>query len=642
MTALFDTPAPRITAVYTGGAALGREIDATLVRVVIEVAPIGRADARLDVRVRPTETGEPFREAEVVARPDQNVIVLGGMQSGEYWDLRVRWVVGALLPGPWATRSSVFVSGYEQAAGRRPPGAAEPDPVRDRRPGAAALGPARRVRRPVRRLRAIPAQPVPGRGHLGQQHDHRALPAGGTPWSRTCRSRAGRTWRACSTGAARPAASPSCRPSRPRFNTFNILLSFSEDPDWAGAHTGTEVGPGGVLQMDGTRTLPVGGFGDLGEVAISGLYDFSTVVDLLTVKKVRVTTFLNSAGANVGETIDDRTSPIDTWTDFDGGADTGDADAQVWVRITDDPPGEATSVWADGTGFTDGTGWTDMSVGGPVWKLYQRLDSAEFEARGYDFQVRLASPRSRVQHPDQRAADRLRGAGLMPTVAVLDEKGLLWGIEALPEEDAAGRVRVPPNIDLPMDGSYWWDPDAQTFLALSQVAALQLSKAPVSLDYVTFLWLQSVVRGTPLPGEVHGVRGVVRGGPRERRGPARPPADAAGGRGSAAGVGARRADARRGAAVRRVVRPPRAGAGREPDGEDEAAAAGAAPMSQHDYNIANATGPVVRQDINDALRRHREHELRSHRPEPALPEPALVRDGAPGGSGSGTTTTRRG
>ena len=65
----------------------------------------------------------------------------------------------------------------------------------------------------------------------------------------------------------------------------------------------------------------------------------------------------------------------------------------MWVRITDDDPGLAISEWAwtDNTNWSDGTGWTDLDETGVDWKLHQRLDAAEFEARGFDFQIRLAS-----------------------------------------------------------------------------------------------------------------------------------------------------------------------------------------------------------------------------------------------------------
>ena len=70
---------------------------------------------------------------------------------------------------------------------------------------------------------------------------------------------------------------------------------------------------------------------------------------------------------NTLDLIDDRTTLADTWDDFDG-ANSGAADAQVWVRETDDDP-----------------------AGAPTWSAWQRLDSAEYEARAFDFQARLTS-----------------------------------------------------------------------------------------------------------------------------------------------------------------------------------------------------------------------------------------------------------
>ena len=66
----------------------------------------------------------------------------------------------------------------------------------------------------------------------------------------------------------------------------------------------------------------------------------------------------------------------------------------------------------------------------------------------------------------------------MSTVAKLDARGCLVGVEEVPEELPEGRVVVDPEIDLPLDGSYWWDADAQTFMALSQIAALVPAASP--------------------------------------------------------------------------------------------------------------------------------------------------------------------
>ena len=75
---------------------------------------------------------------------------------------------------------------------------------------------------------------------------------------------------------------------------------------------------------------------------------------------------------NVNDLIDDRTTDIDTWEDFDG-TDQAQADAQVWVRHTDDDPAAS-----------------------PTWTEWERLDSAEFECRGVDLQARLSTTDSSI------------------------------------------------------------------------------------------------------------------------------------------------------------------------------------------------------------------------------------------------------
>jgi hypothetical protein len=84
------------------------------------------------------------------------------------------------------------------------------------------------------------------------------------------------------------------------------------------------------------------------------------------VSRVRLTTRLAVTIYNVGDTIDSRTANIDTWEDFDGSLN-GGADARVFVRHTDDDP----------------------SGSGAVWSAWERLDSAEFEARAFQFYVQL-------------------------------------------------------------------------------------------------------------------------------------------------------------------------------------------------------------------------------------------------------------
>ncbi len=99
---------------------------------------------------------------------------------------------------------------------------------------------------------------------------------------------------------------------------------------------------------------------------MSGTYYFDNGIDLGSVKRVRITTRLQVDIYNVNDTIDSRLSNIDTWEDFDGTV-IGGADAKVYVRHTDDDPNSS----------------------GAVWSAWERLDSAEFEARGFQFYIVL-------------------------------------------------------------------------------------------------------------------------------------------------------------------------------------------------------------------------------------------------------------
>jgi len=76
---------------------------------------------------------------------------------------------------------------------------------------------------------------------------------------------------------------------------------------------------------------------------------------------------LDVVTANVLDLIDERTEPIDSWSDIDG-AETGAADAAIWVRVTDDDP-----------------------AGSPTWSEWQRLDVGEYKARALQAQVRMTS-----------------------------------------------------------------------------------------------------------------------------------------------------------------------------------------------------------------------------------------------------------
>ncbi len=153
---------------------------------------------------------------------------------------------------------------------------------------------------------------------------------------------------------------------------FANLDTIDEHPTFVGTHSVT-VADGGKLKLAGAGPFDdipdldaVGDLDGYGGVALSGFYDFSAGIDLGGVKVVRLRSEITVSIVNALDKIDDRSALIDDWEDFDG-AITASGDAQVWVRETDDDP-----------------------AGAPSWSAYHRLDAAEYQARGFDFQARLS------------------------------------------------------------------------------------------------------------------------------------------------------------------------------------------------------------------------------------------------------------
>jgi hypothetical protein len=104
-----------------------------------------------------------------------------------------------------------------------------------------------------------------------------------------------------------------------------------------------------------------------GGVSSEGTYTFANSFDFGSVVLKRLTTVLTVSIVNVLDLIDSRTDNIDDWEDFDGTAG-ADATAQVFVRHTDDDP-----------------------AGSPTWTSWEKLDSAEFEARAFQFKCVLTT-----------------------------------------------------------------------------------------------------------------------------------------------------------------------------------------------------------------------------------------------------------
>jgi len=154
---------------------------------------------------------------------------------------------------------------------------------------------------------------------------------------------------------------------------FSTLSTVIEDPTFGGTHTDT-------VTVDSVLKLAGGGLFDsapdvdalpdwdsYGGVSLSGTFDFAAGIDLGSVKRTRLTKTLAVQVTNPNDDWDARSGTMDTWTDVDG-VSGSEADVTVWVRETDDDPAAT-----------------------PTWEAWQRLDTAEFYARGFDFQARLTS-----------------------------------------------------------------------------------------------------------------------------------------------------------------------------------------------------------------------------------------------------------
>jgi hypothetical protein len=154
---------------------------------------------------------------------------------------------------------------------------------------------------------------------------------------------------------------------------YTSVSTLSEHPSFPGTHSGT-VAVDSLLKLGGGTNIDawgaVDGIADWdseGGVGSPGTYTFDGAFDFGSVVRRRLTSEITVAVANTLDAIDSRTASIDDWEDFDGNA-AASGDVQVWTRETDDDP-----------------------AGAPTWGAWQRLDSAEYQARAFEFQARLSA-----------------------------------------------------------------------------------------------------------------------------------------------------------------------------------------------------------------------------------------------------------
>lgn len=152
---------------------------------------------------------------------------------------------------------------------------------------------------------------------------------------------------------------------------FTSLGTITESPTFPGTHSGT-VSVGGILKLTAAGLFDdipdfdaVSSLDSYGGIGSTGTYGFSAGFDFGSVKTVRITANVTAQAINALALIDDRTTNIDDWEDFDG-TFSADGDLQVRVRETDDDPAAS-----------------------PVWGDWMRLTAADRNARGMEFEAVL-------------------------------------------------------------------------------------------------------------------------------------------------------------------------------------------------------------------------------------------------------------
>lgn len=357
LTPLRAIPAPSIRSVYSDERALALGAGDTLrVRISVSFDPLDReafgVEPQLRVQIRPSATDEPYVSAEIDSQ-DPGHVFIAGVRAGETWDIRLRFVIPGRLPGPWANVYNHLVVGKSTP----------PAPLSNMTIsvfGGNAL---------IRWDRPEEVDVLFG-GEVIFRHSQALT---GATWSESVSI--GTSARARTLFAVLPlkpgtymarvfdvAGNPSEEITTVTTKQASVLEyapvdSIDEAPDFLGDHDNTMEDSGSLRLIEGspTRTL-------------TGTYNFSGGIDLTTVKRVRLTTRIAATSYNVNTTIDARLDNIDTWEDFDGDTEAG-SDALIYVRHTDDNP-----------------------AGSPVnWSAWERLESAEFEARGFEFKVILTA-----------------------------------------------------------------------------------------------------------------------------------------------------------------------------------------------------------------------------------------------------------
>jgi|APSaa5957512535_1039671.scaffolds.fasta_scaffold09299_3 hypothetical protein len=158
---------------------------------------------------------------------------------------------------------------------------------------------------------------------------------------------------------------------------FAAGSNITEETTFLGIHTNT-IAIDGVLKLVGADNMDdwtdvdtIVAWDSKGGVVSAGTYDFAAGHDQGSVKKARITTDIAMTVTNVVDLIDGRSTSINSWESFDGDV-SGEADARVQVRVTDDDPATSSASFS----------------------AWNNVDSSEHINRGFDYRVNLTSSNS--------------------------------------------------------------------------------------------------------------------------------------------------------------------------------------------------------------------------------------------------------
>ncbi|MCE9664532.1 hypothetical protein LY622_13920 [Halomonas sp. M5N1S17] len=372
ITSLPTIPDAIVTGVRTGEEVVTLGVGDTLIpHAAIAMENPDYPGLVIDAQLRVHGTEEPFYES-TIARRNGSEVWIGEVDEGETYDIRVRWRdPNRVVPGLWAYVNAQIISGSTNP----------PEALRGLTisvfGGSALL-----------RWDQPPEIDVRIGGEIRFRHSQ-AENAEVAQWNNSTSigdsANGSQTWAVLPLKPGTYLARVYDRGGRPSVDIaaistkqasvleFANLDSVTESPTFPGA---TE----GATAVDGSLWLSaLGQFDDIedfdslssldsfGGIGSEGYYTFGGGFDFGTVRRIRLTSIIDATAVNVLDRIDERSNPIDGWEDFDGTLQ-AQSDGRVQVRHTDDDPAAS-----------------------PAWSVWNNLDSAEFEARGFQFRVKLTS-----------------------------------------------------------------------------------------------------------------------------------------------------------------------------------------------------------------------------------------------------------